>query len=66
MVYQITLARRGVQFDLLLRAPSRIDAMRKILDAAQEHDETKVLRVVEANELGCLLQSSLDAVPAQS
>lgn len=71
MVYQITLTRRGVQFDIALRAPSRMDAMRVVIDAAARHDaeegcETKVLRIAEATELESLLQSSPDAGPGLS
>lgn len=71
MVYQITLNRRGVQFDIALRAPSRMDAMRVVMSASARHDaeegcETKVVRIVEANELESLLQSSTDAAPGLS
>lgn len=53
MVYQITLIRNGVQFDMELRAPSRLEVLRLVTEAARVHDaqdghETKVVRIVEA------------------
>lgn len=65
MVYQITLSLHGIEFDMALRAPSRLAAMRIVMNAAARQDaadghETKVVRIVEANELESLLQSSLD------
>ena len=71
MVYQITLTRRGVQFDIALRAPSRMDAMRVVMNAATRHDaeegcETKVLRIVETTELEFLLEPLPDEGPGSS
>lgn len=52
MVYQITLIRNGVQFEMELRAPSRLEVLRVVTDAARVHDakdghETKVVRIIE-------------------
>ena len=52
MVYQITLIRNGVQFEMELRAPSRLEVLRVVTDAARVQDakdgcETKVVRIIE-------------------
>lgn len=52
MVYQVTLIRHGVQFDMQIRAKSRLEVLRIVTDAARVHDaqdghETKVVRIIE-------------------
>lgn len=52
MMYQVTLIRRGVQFDLQLRAPSRLEVLRIVTDAARAQDakdgeQTKIVRITE-------------------
>lgn len=53
MVYQITLIRNGIQFEMQIRAPSRLEVLRIVTDTARAQDakdgcETKVVRIVEA------------------
>lgn len=52
MMYQVTLIRRGVQFDLQLRAPTRLEVLRLVTDAARTQDakdgeQTKIVRITE-------------------
>lgn len=52
MMYQVTLIRRGVRFDLQLRAPSRLEVLRLVTDAARAQDakdgeQTKIVRITE-------------------
>lgn len=56
MMYRITLTRRSVQVELLMRAPSRKEAMRIITTAARDFDaqdghETRILGIEEVTEL---------------
>ena len=51
-MYQVTLIRRGVQFDLQLRAPSRLEVLRIVTDTARIQDakdgeQTKIVRITE-------------------
>lgn len=53
MIYQVTLIRHGIQFDMQIRAASRLEVLRIVTDTARVQDvkdgcETKVLRIVEA------------------
>lgn len=55
MMYQVTLIRRGVQFDLQLRAPSRLEVLRIVTDTARVQDakdgeQTKIVRIAEVTE----------------
>ena len=56
MMYCITLTRRNVRVELMMRAPSRLEAMRIITNAAQQYDaqdghQTRILSVEEISEL---------------
>ena len=52
MVYQVTLIRHEVQFDMQIRAKSRLEVLRIVTDTARVQDakdghETKVVRIIE-------------------
>ena len=52
MMYRITLIRRGIQFEMELRAPSRLEVLRLVTDAARAQDakdgeQTKIVRITE-------------------
>lgn len=56
MMYRITLTRRNVRVELLLRAPSRKEVVRIITTAAQNFDaqdghQTCILGIEEVSEL---------------
>ena len=52
MLYQVTLIRHGIEFDMQIRAPSRLEVLRIVTDTARVQDakdghETKVVRIIE-------------------
>ena len=56
MMYRITLTRKNVRVELMMRAPSRMEAMRIITNAAQQYDaqdghQTRILSIEEISEL---------------